>query len=94
VIECPRCSGSLEEGAAVCRHCLLVLDREVWQHDAGRLGADGRGAGDELEDPPVEPIPITGSGLAGGELGAATAGFRLLATDRLLKRRKRRQSDA
>jgi hypothetical protein len=93
VIECPRCSGSLHEDAKVCRHCLLVLDREGWDHDAGRLGADGRGAGSEPEDPPVEPIPVSGSGLAGGEAGAATAGLRLVATDRLLKRR-RRQSDA
>jgi hypothetical protein len=93
--ECPRCSGSLEAGAAVCKHCLLFLGRDRWRHDAGRLGADDRGAGRPLEDPPVGPIPIEGSGLAGGTSdaalvgAAANSGFRLFTT-RLLGRRRQR----
>jgi hypothetical protein len=93
VTECPRCGGSVRDDAEVCRHCLLVLDREGWGHDAGRLGADGRGGGREPEQPPVGPIPVTGSGLAGGIHGVATAGFRLVTTG-LLLRRRRGQSDA
>jgi hypothetical protein len=94
VLECPRCGGALRENAEVCRHCLLILDREGWGHDAGRLGADGRGGGHELDDPAVDAIPVAGSGLAGGVFGAATAGFRLVTTGLLLKRRRRRQSGA
>jgi hypothetical protein len=72
--------------ATVCRHCLLVLDESTRrERDAGRIGGDGR----DLPDPPIGPVPTTGSGL----LGAATAGLRLVTTDRLLRRR-RRQSDA
>jgi hypothetical protein len=93
VSTCPRCDGSVATDAEVCRHCLHILDREGWGHDAGRLGADGRGAGREPEDPPVGPIPVSGSGLAGGLAGVATAGFRLV-TAGLLLRRRRRQSDA
>ena len=26
--ECPRCSESLEDGAAVCKHCLYILGRD------------------------------------------------------------------
>jgi hypothetical protein len=95
---CPKCGGSVRAEAEVCRHCLNIIDREGWGHDAGRLGADGRGAGREPEDPPVGPIPVSGSGLAGGFgggiAGAANAGFRLLATGLLLRRRRRDQSDA
>ena len=58
----PRCDESLEDGVRVCRHCLHVVDRDGWRHDAGRLGADGRSGGQELQDPPTEPIPIDGSG--------------------------------
>jgi hypothetical protein len=96
VKECPKCGGSVAHDAEVCRHCLHILDREGWGHDAGRLGADGRGGGREPEDPPVGPVPLSGSGLAGGVAGAASAGFRLLTTGLLLKRRGRRrdQSDA
>ncbi len=57
---CPRCGTALKDGVAVCATCLLVLDREAWrQHDAGRLGADDRGGGHPLEDPPVGPVPLT-----------------------------------
>jgi hypothetical protein len=98
VPECPKCGASIQPDAEVCRHCLHIVDREGWEHDAGRLGADGRGGGRELEDPPVEPLPVTGSGLAGGVHGVATAGFRLVTTGLLLKRRRGRrgrdQSDA
>jgi hypothetical protein len=90
VRECPRCGGSIEADARICRHCLHIVDREGWQHDAGRLGADGSGGGRELEDPPVEPLPVTGSGLAGGVHGAAAAGLRLVATGLLVQRRNRR----
>jgi hypothetical protein len=92
---CPRCHKALEHQARVCRHCLHVLDREGWKHDAGRLGTDGRGGGRELEDPPVGPIPIEGSGLVSGHSDAAMAGgaangmFRLL-TGRMLARVRRR----
>jgi hypothetical protein len=59
---CPKCGESLESGARVCRHCFSVVDREGWQQqDAGGLGADERGGGHPLEDPPVGPVPITGS---------------------------------
>ena len=91
--ECPACGGSIQPSAEVCRHCLHILDREGWGHDAGRLGADGRGGGREPEEPPVGPIPVTGSGLAGGLAGAANAGLRLVTTGLLLGRR-RRQGDA
>ncbi len=87
---CPSCGGSLLAEAEVCRHCLHVLDREGWGHDAGRLGADGRGAGGELQDPPVGPIPLSGSGLAGGIYGAANAGLRLVTLGLLGRREKHR----
>jgi hypothetical protein len=88
VTACPRCGGSIAADAEVCRHCLLVLDREGWGHDAGRLGADGRGGGRELEDPPVGPIPLEGSGMAGGVFGVANAGLRLVTLGLLGRRRK------
>ena len=91
VKECPSCGGSLGPDAEVCRHCLHILDREGWEHDAGRLGADGRGAGREPVEPPVGPIPLTGAGLSGGLLGAATAGFKLVTTGLLLRRRRRQR---
>jgi hypothetical protein len=94
VAECPQCGNEIRTGAKVCRHCLVVLDEASWSsHEAGRLGADGRGAGSELVDPGVGPIPVAGSGLAGGVLGVANAGLRLVTTG-LLLRRRRRQSDA
>jgi len=57
-----------------------LLDRDAWwkQHDAGRLGANGRGGGQELEDPPAGPIPLTGSGLAGGAFGVIGGVFSAL----------------
>ena len=83
--ECPRCGQPLAAEAKVCRHCLHVIDREAWQaHDAGRLGADDRGGGVPLEDPPVGPIPVTGSGLAGGAFGGA---LRLVTAGLLARRR-------
>jgi hypothetical protein len=92
---CPRCGEELRSDAVVCRHCLFILDRSRWQHDAGRLGADDRGRGRPLEDPPIEPLPITGSGIAGGALGSlgalANSASRLLAAALLLPRRKRRK---
>ncbi|MGH3070954.1 MAG: hypothetical protein ACRDNB_01630 [Gaiellaceae bacterium] len=92
---CPQCGGDIEERASVCRHCLQILDDDALaRHDAGRLGADGRGAGHQPEDPPVGPIPITGSGIAGGVAGVANTGLRLVTTGLLLRRRRRRQSDA
>jgi hypothetical protein len=58
---CPSCGAELVPDARVCRHCLHVLDREAWrQHDAGRLGADGRGGGRPLADPPAGPLPAAG----------------------------------
>jgi len=86
----------LEDGAAVCKHCLYILGRDRWRHDAGRLGADDRGGGQPLEDPPVGPIPIDGSGLVGGTSdaaivgGAANSGSRLFTT-RLFSRRRRKR---
>jgi hypothetical protein len=71
VTACPRCGKPLEVDVAVCRRCLHIVDREKWQHDAGRLGADDRGGGRPLEDPPLGPLPVTGSGLAFGALGSA-----------------------
>ena len=88
-LACTRCREGLDDGAQVCRHCLYIVDREGWKHDAGRLGADNRGGGQELEDPSVGPIPLDGSGLVSGDSGAATAGgaanglFRLITTGML-----------
>jgi hypothetical protein len=83
---CPNCGESLQAEAKVCRHCLHVVDRDTWQqHDAGRLGADDRGGGHPIEDPPIGPIPLTGSGLAGGMLGSA---LRLVGVGRLTRRRR------
>lgn len=94
MVECPHCGKELGAEAKVCRHCLRVVDEAAWaSHDSGRLGADGRGGGRELEDPGVGPIPVSGSGIAGGIAGVATAGLRLVTTG-LLLRRRRRQSDA
>jgi hypothetical protein len=68
----PKCGEPLQPAAKVCRHCLHVLDREAWQeHDAGRLGADDRGGGRPIEDPPIGPIPLTGGGVAGAGLVVA-----------------------
>jgi len=84
---CSRCSAALPADAYVCRHCLHVVDREAWaQHDAGQLGADERGGGRPLEDPPVGPIPLTSSG--GGAFASA---FRLLGATVLLRPRRRRR---
>jgi hypothetical protein len=96
---CPKCSEPLEAQARVCRHCLHIVDRAAWeQHDAGRLGADDRGGGRPIEDPPVGPIPLTGSGVAGGDLGGAGAaagslasGLRLITTALLARPRRRRE---
>jgi hypothetical protein len=93
VSACPRCGKELADDAAVCRHCLHILDRGRWQHDAGRLGADGRGRGQPLEDPPVGPIPVTTGGMHGGGLGSAGAvanSVSRLVTLRLLFRRRKR----
>jgi len=74
VIRCPACGEELRADADVCRHCLHVVDREAWwQHEAGRLGADDRGGGRPLEDPPAGPIPLTGD-----RGGAFAATFRVL----------------
>lgn len=82
---CPRCGETIAADADVCRHCLHVVDRDAWdQHDAGRLGADVRGAGRPLKDPPVGPIPVGGS--VGGPVGGA---LRYLGAFRLLRRRRR-----
>ena len=88
---CPRCHELLENDAKVCRHCLAIVDRAGWQHDAGRLGTDGRGGGRPLEDPEAGPLPVTGSGLAGGTLGPANAGLRLVTAGLLARGRKRRR---
>ena len=82
---CPTCGEALPGGAQVCRHCLAVVDRERWDHDAGRLGADERGAGRPLEDPPVGPVPLTGGAVESGVLGNALR----LVTVGLLARRGR-----
>ena len=83
---CPRCDAELKAGAAVCRSCLFVVDRERWQHDAGRLGADDRGGGRPLEDPPVGPLPLTAGGMASGVAGSAA---RLFTAGKLLRWGKR-----
>lgn len=81
---CPRCGEPIAEDAGVCRHCLHVVDRAAWgQHEAGRLGADDRGGGRPLEDPPVGPIPLTAGG--GGALAGA---LRLLTATMLAGARK------
>ena len=96
-LTCPRCDASLEDGAQVCRNCLYVVDREGWKHEAGRLGADNRGGGHELEDPAIGPIPLDGSGLVSGHSDAAAAGgaasglFRLLTTGLLARVRRPHQ---
>ena len=46
-------------------------------------------AGEELEDPPVGPLPVTGSGLAGGTAEVANAGLRLIPAGLLARVRKR-----
>jgi len=99
-LTCPRCGKGPEDRARVCRHCLYVVDREGWKHDAGRLGADNRGGGHELEDAPVGPIPIEGSGLVSGHTDAAMAGgaanglFRLVTTGTGMLARVRRSKKA
>jgi hypothetical protein len=62
---CPACKEPVADDAKVCRHCFHVLDPEGWQHDPGRLGADDRGAGGPLEDPPVGPLQVMDSGVGG-----------------------------
>lgn len=95
-VECPSCGKPLASGSAVCRHCLHIIDREQWQHDAGRLGADNRG-GRPLEDPPVGPLPLTGSGLetgisdAGLVGGALNSGSRLIGAGFLSRRRPKKK---
>ena len=85
---CPRCGEELRADAKLCRHCLHVVDREAWQqHDAGRLGADDRGGGHPLENPPVAPLPLTGSGVAGGPFGAFGGALRLIGAAVLLRPR-------
>jgi hypothetical protein len=85
---CPNCGSALKEGVAVCKSCLHVLDREAWgQHDAGRLGADGRGGGHPLEDPPVGPVPLTVGGM---EPGVEASAMRLFITGKLLRWGRRR----
>ena len=86
---CPQCGTALKERTAVCANCLSIVDRERWDHDAGRLGSDNRGAGRPLEDPPVGPVPLTAGGgdIEGGFFASA---FRLFGTGRLLKWGKRR----
>ena len=84
---CPRCGTDLADEARVCRACLLVLERDAWRHDAGRLGADDRGGGRPLEDPPVGPLPVTGGALSGGVLAGA---LRLMQGASLLRRRRAR----
>ncbi|HEY7561174.1 MAG TPA: hypothetical protein VH650_03285 [Gaiellaceae bacterium] len=83
---CPACHEQIADDAKVCRHCLQVLDAEGWQHDPGRLGADDRGSGGPLEDPPVGPLPVTGSGMGGGMLGSA---LRLVPASLLARGRRR-----
>jgi hypothetical protein len=57
-----RVPGKRREG---CRHCFSVIDTEGWQQqDAGGLGADERGGGHPLEDPPVGPYRSQGARLA------------------------------
>lgn len=96
---CPKCGEPLEDDVKVCRHCLHVVDRDAWlQHDAGRLGADDRGGGRPIEDPPVGPIPLAGSGVAGGSSGALGSAFGALGnglrlvTAALLARSRRRDA--
>jgi hypothetical protein len=92
---CPGCGEPLPAEAKVCKHCLRVIDRAAWhEHDAGRLGADDRGRGHPIEDPPVGLIPLTGGGVAGGGIGgigaaagALASGLRLITVSLLRKRR-------
>jgi hypothetical protein len=83
---CPACHEQVDEGARVCRHCFQVLDAAGWQHDPGQLGADDRGAGRHLEDPPVGPLPVTESGMEGGMFGSA---LRLIPASFLARGRRR-----
>ena len=82
---CPACNEPLADDAKVCRHCFHVLDAEGWRHDPGRLGADDRGGGAPLEDPPVGPLPVTTGGMAGGWFGSA---LRLVPAGLLARSRK------
>ena len=83
---CFRCGERLLPDADVCRHCLHVVDPEAWQqHNAGRLGADDRGGGHPLEDPPIGPIPLTGN-----QGGAFASAFRLFGATLLARPRRRR----
>jgi hypothetical protein len=88
VATCPNCRSALKDGVKVCKSCLHVLDRDAWgQHDAGRLGADDRGGGKPLEDPPVGPVPLTVGGMEAGALGSAV---RLGIAGKLLRWGRRR----
>jgi len=90
---CPKCGKQLHAEADVCRYCLHVVDRDAWQqHNAGRLGADDRGGGRPLEDPPVGPLPLTGAGVAGGPFGAFGGALRAVGAAVLLRPRRRRKS--
>ena len=89
---CPKCAERLQAEARVCRQCLHVIDPDAWrqQHDAGRLGADNRGGGRPIEDPPVGPIPLQGSQLAGGAIGAVVSALRSVVAALLALPRRRR----
>ena len=95
--ECPKCGEPVANDARVCRHCLHIIDREHWQHDAGRLGADQRGGGKPLDDAPVGPLPVTGSGVTTGASdaglagGALNSGVRLFGAGLLTRRRRRNE---
>jgi hypothetical protein len=86
VTTCPSCGASLEQDAHVCHECFFVVDHEHWRHESGGLGADNRGGGKPLEDPPIGPIPVTGAGLGGGTFGdLGASGFRMFGAGRILR---------
>jgi hypothetical protein len=85
VTTCPSCGATFAEELQVCRKCFFVLDHEHWRHESGRLGADNRGGGKPLEDPPIGPIPVTAPGLASGVGAGLASGFRMFGTGRILR---------
>ena len=86
VTTCPSCGATFAEDVQGCRKCFFVLDHEHWRHDSGALGADNRGGGKPLEDPPIGPIPLTGPGAGAGMFGDfGVSGFKLFGAGRILR---------
>ncbi len=77
---CPSCGATLAEDARVCQQCFYVVDREHWQHDAGRLGRDERDRSHELGDARVGPLPV-----APDQAGIVGNAFKLFGVGRILR---------